>query len=68
MIFNASARWPDTSESGSASGVKVPQLATSAETIARTMRDAAVCTKLRANTDPAKLYAILTENRGTQAA
>ena len=36
--------------------------------VSRTMRDAAVCTKLRANTDPAKLYAILTENRGTQAA
>ena len=35
--------------------------------VSRTMRDAAVCTKLRANTDPAKLYAILTENRGTQA-
>lgn len=36
--------------------------------VSRTMRDAAVCTKLRANTDLAKLYAILTENRGTQAA
>ena len=36
--------------------------------VSRTKRDAAVCTKLRANTDPAKLYAILTENRGTQAA
>lgn len=36
--------------------------------VSRTMRDAAVCTKLRANADPAKLYAILTETRGTQAA
>lgn len=36
--------------------------------VSRTMRDAAVCAKLRANADPAKIYAILTENRGTQAA
>ena len=36
--------------------------------VSRTMRDAAVCTKLRANTDPAKLYAILTEARAPQAA
>lgn len=31
--------------------------------VSRTMRDAGVCAKLRANTDPAKLYAILTELR-----
>ena len=36
--------------------------------VSRTMRDAAVCTKLRANTDPAKLHAILIEARSTQAA
>ncbi len=36
--------------------------------VSRTMRDAAICTKLRANADPAKLYAILTENRTTAAA
>jgi nitrogen PTS system EIIA component len=36
--------------------------------VSRTMRDPAVCTKLRANTDPAKLHAILTEARTTQAA
>ena len=36
--------------------------------VSRTMRDAAVCAKLRANTDPGKLYAILTENRAPQAA
>ena len=36
--------------------------------VSRTMRDAAVCAKLRANTDPAKLYAILTEARTPQAA
>ncbi len=29
--------------------------------VSRTLRDSAVCTKLRANADPAKLYAILTE-------
>ena len=28
--------------------------------VSRTLRDAGVCTKLRANTDPAKLHAILT--------
>jgi PTS system nitrogen regulatory IIA component len=32
------------------------------------MRDQAVVTKLRANSDPAKLYAILTESRAPQAA
>ena len=36
--------------------------------VSRTMRDAAVVTKLRANSDPAKLYAILTEARSIQAA
>lgn len=36
--------------------------------VSRTMRDAAVCAKLRANTDPAALHAVLTESRGTQAA
>ncbi|MCU0900861.1 MAG: PTS sugar transporter subunit IIA [Cypionkella sp.] len=36
--------------------------------VSRTMRDQAVVTKLRANTDPAKLHAILTESRTTQAA
>jgi PTS system nitrogen regulatory IIA component len=36
--------------------------------VSRTMRDPAVCAKLRANTDPAKLHAILTEARTIQAA
>ncbi|MFT4150616.1 MAG: PTS sugar transporter subunit IIA [Paracoccaceae bacterium] len=36
--------------------------------VSRTMRDQGVVSKLRANTDPAKLHAILTESRGTQAA
>ena len=36
--------------------------------VSRTMRDASICTKLRANADPAKLYAILTESRATNAA
>ncbi len=36
--------------------------------VSRTMRDATVCTKLRANADPAKLYAILTEARAPKAA
>ncbi|MCE6952206.1 PTS sugar transporter subunit IIA [Cereibacter sphaeroides] len=36
--------------------------------VSRTMRDASVCTKLRANSDPAKLHAILTETRAPQAA
>lgn len=36
--------------------------------VSRTMRDQAICAKLRANTDPAKLHAILTESRSTQAA
>ena len=36
--------------------------------VSRTMRDAGICAKLRANTDVAKLHAILTEARSTQAA
>jgi PTS system nitrogen regulatory IIA component len=36
--------------------------------VSRTMRDPGICAKLRANTDPAKLHAILTEARATQAA
>lgn len=36
--------------------------------VSRTMRDANVVAKLRANTDPAKLHAILTESRAPQAA
>ncbi len=36
--------------------------------VSRTMRDPAICAKLRANSDPAKLHAILTEGRANQAA
>lgn len=36
--------------------------------VSRTMRDASVCAKLRANSDPTKLYAILTEAKAPQAA
>lgn len=36
--------------------------------VSRTMRDPGVCAKLRANTDPAKLHAILTEARTVQVA
>lgn len=36
--------------------------------VSRTMRDQSVVSKLRANADPAKLYAILTEARAPQAA
>ena len=36
--------------------------------VSRTMRDQATVSKLRANTDPAKLYAILTESKAPQAA
>ncbi len=36
--------------------------------VSRTMRDPSVCAKLRANTDLAKLHAILTEARAVQAA
>jgi PTS system nitrogen regulatory IIA component len=36
--------------------------------VSRTMRDQGICTKLRANSDPAKLHAILTEASAPQAA
>lgn len=36
--------------------------------VSRTMRNANICAKLRANNDPAKLYAILTESPAIQAA
>ena len=36
--------------------------------VSRTLRDSTLCSKLRANTDPATLYAILTEGRSVQAA
>lgn len=36
--------------------------------VSRTMRDPQVVAKLRANSDPAKLHAILTESRASQAA
>jgi len=36
--------------------------------VSRTMRDPGICAKLRANSDPAKLYAILTEARTPQVA
>ena len=36
--------------------------------VSRTMRDPGMCAKLRANSDPDTLYAILTEARGIQAA
>ncbi len=36
--------------------------------VSRTMRDAAICGKLRANADPAALHAVLTEARSSQAA
>jgi nitrogen PTS system EIIA component len=36
--------------------------------VSRTMRDPGVCAKLRANTDPAALHAVLTEARSNQAA
>jgi PTS system nitrogen regulatory IIA component len=36
--------------------------------VSRTMRDQAVVSKLRANTDPAKLHAILTESKAPAAA
>lgn len=35
--------------------------------VSRTMRDAGTCSKLRANTDPAKLHAVLTEARAQAA-
>lgn len=36
--------------------------------VSRTMRNGDICAKLRANSDPATLYAILTESQATQAA
>ena len=36
--------------------------------VSRTLRDATVCTKLRANIDPATLYTVLTEGQASQAA
>jgi PTS system nitrogen regulatory IIA component len=36
--------------------------------VSRTMRDQGVVSKLRANSDPSKLHAILTESRAPQAA
>ena len=36
--------------------------------VSRTLRDAALCNKLRANPDAATLHAILTEDRSSQAA
>ena len=36
--------------------------------VSRTLRDAAICAKLRANEDPDKLFAILSERPDSQAA
>lgn len=36
--------------------------------VSRTLRDAALCAKLRANNDPSTLYTLLTEGDATQAA
>ncbi|MFC3613547.1 PTS sugar transporter subunit IIA [Lutimaribacter marinistellae] len=36
--------------------------------VSRTLREATVCAKLRANPDPVKIYAILTESHSVQAA
>ncbi|MEZ5674148.1 PTS IIA-like nitrogen-regulatory protein PtsN [Thalassovita litoralis] len=36
--------------------------------VSRTLRESALCAKLRANADPATLYTILTENHTVQAA
>ncbi|WP_372570681.1 PTS sugar transporter subunit IIA [Ruegeria jejuensis] len=36
--------------------------------VSRTLRDQAICNKLRSNLDPAKLHAILTESHPVQAA
>lgn len=36
--------------------------------ISRTLRDGGICSKLRANSDPATLFAILTETQAIQAA
>lgn len=36
--------------------------------VSRTLRDSTICSKLRSNPEPAKLYAILTEGQSVQAA
>ncbi len=36
--------------------------------VSRTMRDSTICTKLRANSDPATLHALLTDTQTTKAA
>ncbi|WP_338549553.1 PTS sugar transporter subunit IIA [Roseovarius phycicola] len=36
--------------------------------VSRTLRDTSICAKLRANNDPATLYAIITESQSVQAA
>ena len=36
--------------------------------VSRTLRDASICAKLRANQDPATLYTIVTESQAVQAA
>ena len=36
--------------------------------VSRTLREASICAKLRANSDPSTLYTILTETHGAQAA
>ncbi|WP_428547154.1 PTS sugar transporter subunit IIA [Profundibacter sp.] len=36
--------------------------------VSRTMRDSAICAKLRANTDPATLHTLLTDTQASQAA
>ncbi|WP_317056503.1 PTS sugar transporter subunit IIA [Roseovarius rhodophyticola] len=36
--------------------------------VSRTLRDPSICAKLRANNDPATLYAIITESQSVQAA
>ena len=36
--------------------------------VSRTLRNPEICTKLRANTDPAALHAVLTTGQGAQAA
>ena len=36
--------------------------------VSRTLRDPALCSKLRSNPEPTKLYALLTESQSVQAA
>lgn len=36
--------------------------------VSRTMRDSTICTKLRANSDPVTLHALLTDSQNTKAA